>query len=273
MRLNLNWQGSPVDHRLAGIATPLRWGVWKQKLKSHPDQDFVTYILKGIERGFSIGVDRTNRVVATTRNMQSASQNPDVVEDYLSAEVAKGNILGPFMPGSIQSLQINRFGVIPKRHQPGKWILITDLSYPEGQSVNDTIDKSACSMVYISVRDVANAAVSLGKRALIAKIDIKAAYRLVPVQPQDRIWLWMKWRDRAYIDCMLPFGLRSAPKIFNGVADVLEWVVAKEGVDHIYHYLDDFAVVGPPASGTCQKYLDILARTCKELGVPLAPEK
>ena len=107
MRLNLNWQGSPVDHRIARIATPLRWGIWKQKLNSHLDQDFVCYILKGIERGFPIGVDRTKGVMPTTRNMQSASQNPDVVEDYLSAEVAKGNILRPFMPGSIQSLQIN----------------------------------------------------------------------------------------------------------------------------------------------------------------------
>ena len=30
------------------------------------------------------------------------------------------------------NLNINRFGVIPKRHQPGKWRLITDLSYPHG---------------------------------------------------------------------------------------------------------------------------------------------
>ena len=101
--------------------------------------------------------------------------------------IAKGNIRGSFMPGSIQSLHINRFGVIPKRHQPGKWRLITDLSYPEGRSVNDAIDKSTCSLSYISVRDVANTAVALGRGALIAKTNIKMAYRLVPVQPQDRI--------------------------------------------------------------------------------------
>ncbi len=47
----------------------------------------------------------------------------------------------------------------------------------------------------------------------------------------------------------------------------------KEGVDLIFHYLDDFAVVGPPNSKACQRYLDILTRTCRELGVPLAPEK
>jgi len=44
---------------------------------------------------------------------------------------------------------------------------------------------------------------------------------------------------------MLPFGRRSAPKIFNTVADALEWCTAAEGVEYIYHYLDDFAVFGP----------------------------
>ena len=46
-----------------------------------------------------------------------------------------------------------------------------------------------------------------------------------------------------------------------------------EGVEHIYHYLDDFAMVGQPQSRTRQMYLDILAKTSSEMGVPLAPEK
>ena len=116
-------------------------------------------------------------------------------------------------------------------------------------------------------------AVALGRGTLIAKIDIKAAYRLVPVNPQDRLWLATKWDGGMYIDCMLPFGLRSAPKIFNALADALEWVVAKEGVEHIYHYLDDYAMVGPPDSTACQCYLDTMTRVCSDLGVPLAPEK
>ena len=75
------------------------------------------------------------------------------------------------------------------------------------------------------------------------------------------------------MDGMLPFGLRSAPKIFNAVADALEWCVSKEGVELIFHYLDDFAVVGPPDSPACSQYLEILKRLCVQLGIPLAPEK
>ena len=42
-----------------------------------------------------------------------------------------------------------------------------------------------------------------------------------------------------YVDVMLSFGLRSAPKIFTVVADALEWCIATQGVKHVTHYLDD----------------------------------
>lgn len=47
----------------------------------------------------------------------------------------------------------------------------------------------------------------------------------------------------------------------------------QEGVELIFHYLDDFAVGGPPDSPECQRALDILKRICAELGVILAPDK
>ena len=183
--------------------------------------------------------------------MPSARDSPQVIEEYLQKEREQGNILGPFAPYLIPAVHINRFGVIPKKHQPGKWCLITDLSFPEGKSVNDAIDPNLCSFKYITVDQVAKKAVALGKGSLMAKIDIKSAYRLIPVAPKDRLYLGMKWEGKVYIDGMLPFGLRSAPKIFSAVADALEWCVAREGVDIIYHYLDDFTVLGPSSSEEC----------------------
>ena len=49
----------------------------------------------------------------------------------------------------------------------------------------------------------------------MAKIDIRSAYRVIPVHPEDRLLLGMRWGAWEYIDCVLPFRLRSAPKIFN----------------------------------------------------------
>ena len=87
-------------------------------------------------------------------------------------------------------------------------------------SVNDGIDPALCSLKYTLVEQVAEKVFELGPSAL-AKIDVKSAYRIVPVHPDDRPLLGMLWQD---IDASLPFGLRFAPKLFNAIADALEWI-------------------------------------------------
>jgi len=49
---------------------------------------------------------------------------------------------------------------------------------------------------------------------LLAKVDVKQAYRNVPVSPKDRLLLGMCWEGKVYMDIALPFILRSAPLIF-----------------------------------------------------------
>ena len=205
--------------------------------------------------------------------MPSALEHPHVIEKYIGEECEAKRFVGPFRPKEICGLHINRFGVIPKGRTPGKWRLITNLSFPDGASVNDGINCEQCSLSYTSVGKVARAANLLGPGALLAKVDIKAAYRLVPVHPEDRLLLGVQWKGECYVDCMLPFGLRSAPKIFTAVADALEWCVRRRGVVGVDHYLDDFMIVAPPASGACQAYLALLEEECEALGVTLASEK
>ena len=48
-----------------------------------------------------------------------------------------------------------------------------------------------------------------------------------------------------YIDPMLPFGLRSAPTIFNTVADALHWHLVQAGIAFLFHYIDDYITPHP----------------------------
>ena len=76
-----------------------------------------------------------------------------------------------------------------------------------------------------------------------------------------------------FIDTVLPFGLCSAPKIFNAVADALEWVVRENGIREVCHYLDDFPVVGTPGSEECANGLSTLVDWTEWLGFPIVREK
>ena len=60
----------------------------------------------------------------------------------------------------------------------------------------------------------------------------------------------MNWNNSAYIDLCIPFGLHSAPKLFNVAADLLQWIAEHNGVTPLLHYLDDFLTLGPPQSDT-----------------------
>ena len=97
-----------------------------------------------------------------------------------------------------------------------------DLSGPRQYSVNDGIKKDLCSLKYASVEDAVQRIWSMGTNTLLAKIDIQHAYRNILVHGDDRGLLVMQWREKFYMDTVLPFGLRSAPKIFSAVADALE---------------------------------------------------
>lgn len=180
--------------------------------------------------------------------------------------------MGPFQSSALPQLQVSKFGIIPKS-TPGKWRLIVDLSSPEGHSVNDGISERLCSLSYISIDDATKAVLAGGRGMLLAKVDIQNAYRTVPVHPEDRWLLGMRWEDSVYVDATLPFGLRSAPKIFTGVADAAEWIARRDGVTKVMHYLDDFLLVGGPGSTECSESLSTLLATFERLGVPVATNK
>ena len=70
---------------------------------------------------------------------------------------------------------------------------------------------------------------SLGRGTMLAKIDLKDAYRIVPVHPDDYHLIGVTWNGHAYLDRALPFGLRSALKIFSAIADL---VLHQNGIAH-----------------------------------------
>ena len=128
-------------------------------------------------------------------------------------------------------------------------------------------------MKYISIDDAINEILKLGPGTLLAKIDIKNAFRLIPVHPADRHLLTMEWKGSLFVDTCLPFGLRSAPRLFNILADLAAWVMRQQGVSCLMHYLDDFLTMGPSGLDTCQLNLNIITSVCATLGILLASEK
>ena len=56
---------------------------------------------------------------------------------------------------------------------------------------NDFIEKELSTLSYISIDNIAQVVLQLGKGTLLGKMDVKEAFRLVPVHPSDRLLLGM----------------------------------------------------------------------------------
>ena len=137
---------------------------WAVHLAGHPDRAYVGYLVQGLQEGFRIGFQYGSSTChSASANVLSANVCPDVISAFIASELADGRALGPVEPFMASSVQVNRFGLVPKGHQPGKWRLIVDLSFPRGNSVNDGIEPGICSLRYTSVDEACKRVVARGR--------------------------------------------------------------------------------------------------------------
>ena len=92
-------------------------------------------------------------------------------------------------------------------------------------SINDGIGSHMTLLSYVGVKDAVEGNSMFGVGAQLAIVDIKRAYRNIPVHPDYR---WMDGIGGSS-STVLPFGLCSALKIFTAISDAVEWMLKQEG--------------------------------------------
>ena len=87
--------------------SPLQLAAWSAALRSHPDLEYVGYLLSGIQHGFRIGYSyESTQSQSAKGNLPSAKEHPQIISKYLSTEVAKDRILGPFPACAIPKTEL-----------------------------------------------------------------------------------------------------------------------------------------------------------------------
>ena len=138
-------------------------------------------IISGFKQGFDIGY-RGPITDLETKNLTSALRQPHVMQTLIQNEVDKGRFLGPFQEKPLANMRINPIGFVPKK-TPNSYRLISDLSQPKTNSVNDSIPPSASRVSYPSIQDAIDCILSLvndGHTPMLSKLDVKSAFRLMP---------------------------------------------------------------------------------------------
>lgn len=112
----------PLPERIKEVSIPLHWEAWAEELRSHPDQEYVQFVVQGIREACRIGFDyNCLSDKSCARNMVSAMQHPEPIWHYLTAEIVVGRIISPVdLTTKELRVQVSWFCVIQKPHQPGK---------------------------------------------------------------------------------------------------------------------------------------------------------
>lgn len=167
-----------------------------------------TILLQGFKNGFDIGFRSIPNCSPNIANLKSAEENPITMNAAIQKEIDLGRIKGPFDHPPFPSFQISPIGLVPKK-EPNTFRMITHLSCPEGQSINDGIDDLFATVVYSSVQDAIKLIVNAGREVFLAKADIKSAFRLIPIAPDQYHLLCFKWQNKYYYDKCFPMGVRK----------------------------------------------------------------
>jgi hypothetical protein len=212
---------------------------WKNLLLSYPGVlgENITGILT---YGCQLGYIGPGQFLLST-NLNSAKLAPELITLQLHADLQLRRVrhVRPTFPFISSPL-----GLVPKHD--GGYRRIHHLSHPRGSSVNDYISPECATLTYTSVADIFKLILTAGRGATIIKRDIKDAFRHIPVAPNWQWLLGFEWHSQYYQEACLPFGLATAPLIFNLFAEALHWILQTFlGLRFLAHYLDDFMAIIP----------------------------
>ena len=128
-------------------------------------------------------------------------------------------------------------------------------------------------MRYATIDDAIRLIKSLGKGCFLAKTDIKSAFRIIPVSPNDFPLLGMEWQGKFYFDKCLLMGCSLSCNIFETFSTASEWIAMnKLNASAVIYILDDFLFIAP-SKEKCQGDLDNFLTSCQRIGIPIASEK
>ena len=201
-------------------------------------------VLWGVTEGFDI-VDGDVPTYECSNYSSILIDGPkEQMDDIVKKELAEGMISEvDYIPHCIHAL-----GAVPK--PGGKIRPITDCSRPFSKSVNNYCGSLYDEFSYKSVEDVI---AMLETDEFMSVVDIKSAYRAVPISPHHRKFMGFRWvldgRERTFVDNRMSFGLRLGPLYFDKVSRFIHDTLSIIYGIRVVNYLDDFLVVSSTYSG------------------------
>lgn len=235
-----------TDPQLTESPSPFITTAWNYALQKSP-QIFLRSSITGIlTYGCRTGC-ASPRTYIVSQNLPTCELDRLSITKKLAEDICRQRVI--LHPPGQSPYICSPIGLVEKHD--GTYRRIHHLSFPRLHSVNDYINKEYGALKYATFQAVLRRVLTAGRHCLIFKRDIKDAFRNIPVAIGDHWLLGFEWDGILYKETCLPFGLRTAPAIFNLFAEALHWILQyATNWSEIEHYLDDFMLIVPLIQAT-----------------------
>jgi hypothetical protein len=241
------------------VVTPLRWRAWEDELQAAGCLDNFADVPYGIRYGFKLGVESTIDSTYIPPNHKSALNQTEAVDMYIQKELAARRCTGPYDPGRLRKIignvRSSAIGTVPKGEG---FRVIRDMSYPRRepgvQSVNAEINADDFPCEWGTFAECALLVAQAPPGTEVAVFDVQAAYRCIPIWPEDQRHNIFSWRGMLYIDHCATFGCASSNGLFGQPADSIVRIFRHHGVEDVLKWVDDFIFFRRPIPGPEGQY-------------------
>lgn len=235
------------------------------------DKEKTSFLVNGFKYGFRLK-HQGDLSTDIPRNDSSIDQNHEAVMGKVQKELAAGRLRGPFDKPPLPDFHLSPCKVIEKSTK-GEFRFLHNLSWPYDQySVNSGIEDVDKSVKYSNVAKAIRLIMSLPKGSVSRKTDLKSAFKIIPIHPDDHHKLGLFIFGKYYYDVTLPMGAASACQIFEAFSTALEAIHIFDTNQLTVHYLDDFFFVDANTLLALQNK-SAFDDLCLDIGVPQALEK
>ena len=255
------------------IKTVSNWNVeyLQRKLRDYHNKQIIQYL----QFGFPIECEVSGGSSEVPTNHAGARYYPDEVNAYISKELQKGTLIGPFHTNPFGKFaRFSPLNTRPKKDSPDRRVIL-DLSFQQSGSVNFGINKDWYRGEPVNLRlpgvdALVRIILKKGRACLIFRWDLKSAYKQVPICLGELHLLGYAHRDCLYFDLTLPMGLVNSCMICQLVSDFIIYIYEQEGYNGS-NYLDDLAAA--EIQQIAQQAYQILADILQECGAQEAVAK
>ena len=208
-----------------------------------------SHLLQFVEFGFPLGLWTDAYLVPCTKNHSSSYSHYSYVDKFVSSELEKTGLTGPFDKAPLNDIMLSPIMTAPKK--PNSRRTVFDASFGlyslNKNTPEKTYHETEYEFTFPKIDNLADIIAELGPGCFLWKRDLSRFFLQLKVDPYEYNRLGFVWRTKLYLFVSFVWGCRHAGYVGQWLTTAVAYILARLGLEltgflfFVLNYADDFA--------------------------------